>query len=250
MNSLVKVSNLCRSFGDGEDNALPDATTTPRAGSKALVQEQARRLQVLDQVSLKVNKGDMVAIIGASGSGKSTLLHCLGGLDTPDTGDIQVAGENVVTMTANQKAKWRNQSIGFIYQFHHLLAEFTALENVAMPLLIGGVSKAKAEAHAKNLLGRVGLSARATHLPSQLSGGERQRVAIARALANKPKLVLADEPTGNLDEETATLIYELMLELNQELGTAFIVVTHDHALAAKLPRQLTMQQGKLVEGRV
>jgi len=192
----------------------------------------------------------MIAIVGASGSGKSTLLHCLGGLDTPDTGDINVAGKNVVTMTAKQKAKWRNQSIGFVYQFHHLLAEFTALENVAMPLLIGGVSKAKAEEHAQNLLGRVGLSARATHLPSQLSGGERQRVAIARALANMPKLVLADEPTGNLDEETAALIYALMLELNQELGTAFIVVTHDHALAAKLPRQLSMQQGKLVEAQL
>lgn len=250
MNNLVKVSNLSRSFGDGDNTVADDSSAMSTGGSKTLDNERVRRLQVLDQVSLSINKGDMIAIIGASGSGKSTLLHCLGGLDTPDSGEIYVAGENVVTMTANEKAKWRNQSIGFVYQFHHLLAEFTALENVAMPLLIGGVSKAKATAHATNLLGRVGLSARATHLPSQLSGGERQRVAIARALANQPKLVLADEPTGNLDEETATLIYELMLELNQELGTAFIVVTHDHALAAKLPRQLTMQQGKLVEGRV
>lgn len=240
MSNLVVVTNLSRSFGDGDVNGSVDS----------LPEGKKRRLQVLDQVSLTVAKGDMVAIIGSSGSGKSTLLHCLGGLDTPDSGEIFVAGENVVTMNANQKAHWRNQSIGFVYQFHHLLAEFTALENVAMPLLIAGVSKAKAAVHAKDLLSRVGLTARAEHLPSQLSGGERQRVAIARALANEPKLVLADEPTGNLDEETAGLIYELMLELNQELGTAFIVVTHDHALAAKLPRQLVMQQGKLVEGRV
>lgn len=244
MNNLVTVTNLSRSFGDGEANGTLEQTKVSHSKKKT---EKVRRLQVLDQVSLTVGQGEMLAIIGASGSGKSTLLHCLGGLDTPDTGEVFVAGENVVTMNANQKAKWRNQSIGFIYQFHHLLAEFTALENVAMPLLIAGVSKAKASAHAKSLLARVGLSARAAHLPSQLSGGERQRVAIARALANEPKLVLADEPTGNLDEETAALIYALMLELNQELGTAFIVVTHDYTLAAKLPRQLSMQQGKLVE---
>lgn len=240
MSNLVTVSNLSRSFGDGDIN---DSATS---SLNEMPEGHTRRLQVLDQVSLTMAKGDMVAIIGASGSGKSTLLHCLGGLDTPDTGEITIAGENVVSMNAHQKAQWRNQSIGFVYQFHHLLAEFTALENVAMPLLIGGASKTKAETHAQELLRRVGLTARAEHLPSQLSGGERQRVAIARALANQPKLVLADEPTGNLDEETAAVIYELMLELNQELGTAFIVVTHDHELAAKLPRQLSMQQGKLV----
>ena len=189
----------------------------------------------------------MAAIIGASGSGKSTFLHCLGGLDTPDTGHVQVAGADVITMNAKQKASWRNQTIGFIYQFHHLLAEFTALENVAMPLLIAGKSSAKARARGRELLARVGLAEREAHLPSQLSGGERQRVAIARALANKPSIVFADEPTGNLDEHTAALIYELMLDLNKELGTSFIVVTHDHTLAAKLPRQLSMQQGKLVE---
>lgn len=241
MNPLVVVSNLSRSFGDGDvaDTQNPVETTT-----------SPRRLQVLDNVSLTLAAGEMAAIIGSSGSGKSTLLHCLGGLDTPDAGHIQVAGADVVAMNAQQKAQWRNQTIGFIYQFHHLLAEFTALENVAMPLLIAGKSKTKAQARGRELLARVGLAERETHLPSQLSGGERQRVAIARALANEPSIVFADEPTGNLDEQTAAIIYELMLDLNKELGTSFIVVTHDHALAAKLPRQLLMQQGTLVEAQL
>ncbi|RUO44395.1 lipoprotein-releasing system ATP-binding protein LolD [Aliidiomarina taiwanensis] len=244
MSSLVVVSNLSRSFGDG------DATAVTGKQGAAETAAQPRRLQVLDTISFTLEHGEMAAIIGASGSGKSTFLHCLGGLDTPDTGAIHVAGADVVAMNAQQKAKWRNKTIGFIYQFHHLLAEFTALENVAMPLLIAGKSKAKAQARGRELLARVGLAERTAHLPSQLSGGERQRVAIARALANEPSIVFADEPTGNLDEHTAAVIYELMLDLNKELGTSFIVVTHDHTLAAKLPRQLLMQQGQLVEVRL
>lgn len=243
MSNLVTVKQLSRSFGDGEltANGKPFTIGTERKG---------RRLQVLDDVSLTVAEGEMLAIIGASGSGKSTLLHCLGGLDHPDTGEIIIAGQKVTRMASDEKAKWRNQQLGFIYQFHHLLAEFTALENVALPLLIAGEKPSVAKARAFTLLERVGLTARAKHYPAQLSGGERQRVAIVRALANQPRLVLADEPTGNLDEATATLIYQLMVALNQEFKTAFIVVTHDKNLAAQLPRQLVMQQGKLLEGHL
>lgn len=202
--------------------------------------------QVLKGVSFSLANGELAAIVGSSGSGKSTLLHLLGALDTPTSGDVEVLNQPLATLSQNQQAKFRNQHIGFIYQFHHLLADFSAVENVAMPLLIGGTKVSEAKEKALALLERVGLSHRNEHRPSELSGGERQRVAIARALINRPALVLADEPTGNLDHHTALSIYDLMRELNQESQTAFLVVTHDHELASKMDRQFTMQDGLLV----
>ncbi|GEA59000.1 lipoprotein-releasing ABC transporter ATP-binding protein LolD [Vibrio comitans] len=203
--------------------------------------------QVLRGVSFTVGHGELVSIIGSSGSGKSTLLHILGALDDATVGDVQFNGQDLGALSSNQQARLRNQHLGFVYQFHHLLADFSAVENVAMPLLIGGEKPAKAKQAAKELLTRVGLDHRLEHRPSELSGGERQRVAIARALVNKPSLVLADEPTGNLDHTTALGIYDLMRELNQKSGTAFLVVTHDSELAAKMDRQMHMQDGLLVQ---
>ncbi|MBM7036806.1 lipoprotein-releasing ABC transporter ATP-binding protein LolD [Vibrio ulleungensis] len=202
---------------------------------------------VLHQVSFAVEPSEMVAIIGTSGSGKSTLLHLLGALDDPSEGSVEFMGKPIANLSSNQQAKLRNQHLGFVYQFHHLLADFSALENVAMPLLIGGQSPAKAKQKAAELLDRVGLSHRVEHKPSELSGGERQRVAIARALVNEPALVLADEPTGNLDHTTALAIYDLMRELNASSGTAFLVVTHDNELADKMDRQMRMQDGVLLQ---
>ncbi|PML36696.1 lipoprotein releasing system, ATP-binding protein [Vibrio breoganii] len=203
--------------------------------------------QVLRGVSFTVGHGELVSIIGSSGSGKSTLLHILGALDDATVGDVQFNGQDLGALSSNQQAKLRNQHLGFVYQFHHLLADFSAVENVAMPLLIGGEKPAKAKQVARELLTRVGLEHRLEHRPSELSGGERQRVAIARALVNKPSLVLADEPTGNLDHTTALGIYDLMRELNQKSGTAFLVVTHDGELASKMDRQMHMQDGLLVQ---
>ena len=188
-----------------------------------------------------------MSIIGSSGSGKSTLLHILGALDDTTQGEVTFLGQNLSKLSSNKQAKLRNQHLGFVYQFHHLLADFSALENVAMPLLIGGTKTAKAKEAAKVLLDKVGLSHRIDHRPSELSGGERQRVAIARALVNSPDLVLADEPTGNLDHKTALAIYDLMRELNEQSGTAFLVVTHDGELASKMDRQLHMQDGLLLK---
>ncbi|KKD00680.1 lipoprotein-releasing ABC transporter ATP-binding protein LolD [Photobacterium halotolerans] len=201
--------------------------------------------QVLNDISLQIEAGELVAIVGSSGSGKSTLLHLLGALDAPTAGDVYFKGQKLNGMSANKQARVRNQDIGFVYQFHHLLSDFSAEENVAMPLMIGGVSAAAAKEQARQILEQVGLSHRTSHRPSELSGGERQRVAIARALVNKPALVLADEPTGNLDHKTALEIYDLMRTLNQESGTAFLVVTHDNELAGKLDRCLHMQDGQL-----
>ncbi|MDN2663169.1 lipoprotein-releasing ABC transporter ATP-binding protein LolD [Psychromonas sp. 14N.309.X.WAT.B.A12] len=208
-------------------------------------QEGRLATSVLQGVNLAVEPGELLAIVGTSGSGKSTLLHLLGALDAPSTGDVIFNGKNIHKLSAKQQAKWRNQELGFVYQFHHLLSEFTALENVAMPLLIAGEPIKVAQQKALDLLTRVGLSERVAHRPSELSGGERQRVAIARALINKPSLVLADEPTGNLDAKSAESVYQLLKELNAELGTAFIVVTHDQQLANKLDRQLYMSNGIL-----
>ncbi len=200
---------------------------------------------VLHNVDLTVQPGELLAIVGSSGSGKSTLLHLLGALDTPTQGAVFYKGKNIHQLTSRQQAEWRNKSLGFVYQFHHLLSEFNALENVAMPLLIAGESIKIAKKRSEAMLKRVGLEHRILHRPSELSGGERQRVAIARALINKPKLVLADEPTGNLDAKSAESVYQLIKTLTEELGTAFVVVTHDQQLASKLTRQEQMVSGVL-----
>ncbi|KLV10816.1 MULTISPECIES: lipoprotein-releasing ABC transporter ATP-binding protein LolD [Photobacterium] len=217
---------------------------------RKVYREAQLETEVLKGVGFTLKAGELVGIVGASGSGKSTLLHLLGALDEPSAGDVYFKGQQLNTLSANKQAKLRNQEIGFVYQFHHLLADFSAVENVAMPLLIGGVSPASAREQANQILELVGLSHRLEHRPSELSGGERQRVAIARALVNKPSLVLADEPTGNLDHKTALEIYDLMRRLNKESGTAFLVVTHDNELAGKLDRCMHMQDGELVDVEV
>ncbi|MFA5923240.1 MAG: lipoprotein-releasing ABC transporter ATP-binding protein LolD [Methylococcaceae bacterium] len=203
-------------------------------------------VEVLKGVNLTIGIGERVAIMGASGSGKSTLLHLLGGLEKASGGEVVLDGVNINQVGAAKLAKLRNKSLGFIYQSHHLLGEFTVLENVAMPLLIGGESVKQARVRASELLQRVGLGHRIEHKPGELSGGERQRAAVARALINKPCLILADEPTGNLDSKTAHQVYQLMLELNQELNVSFLVVTHDHELAARIGKVLHMEDGLIV----
>jgi len=203
-------------------------------------------VEVLKGVNLTISAGERVAIMGASGSGKSTLLHLLGGLEKASGGEVVLDGVNINQVSAGKLAKLRNKSLGFIYQSHHLLGEFTVLENVAMPLLIGGESVKQATIRAGALLRRVGLGHRIEHKPGELSGGERQRAAVARALINKPCLILADEPTGNLDSKTADQVYQLMLELNQELNVSFLVVTHDHELAARMGKVLHMEDGLIV----
>jgi len=203
-------------------------------------------VEVLKGVNLSIGAGERVAIMGASGSGKSTLLHLLGGLEKASGGEVVLDGVNLHKVNATRLAKLRNKSLGFIYQSHHLLGEFTVLENVAMPLLIGGESVKQASIRASALLQRVGLGHRIEHKPGELSGGERQRAAVARALINKPCLILADEPTGNLDSKTADQVYQLMLELNQELNVSFLVVTHDHDLAARMGKVLHMEDGLIV----
>lgn len=202
-------------------------------------------LAVLQGVNLQIEPGENLAIIGVSGAGKTTLLNLLGGLDDPDAGSVRLCGADWQSLDASQRASWRNQHLGFVYQFHHLLAEFSALENVALPLLIGGASVAQASERAEELLGRVGLSERLQHQPAELSGGERQRVAIARALVTQPALVLMDEPTGNLDPHTADSMLDLLMELNQTLSISTVIVTHDPAIAARMDRAVRLVDGIL-----
>ena len=221
---VLRASHIAKSYEDGE-----------------------LRTDVLADASFELKRGETVAIVGASGSGKSTLMHILGGLDTLTGGEVEVDGRRLSALSDAERGRVRNRSLGFIYQFHHLLPEFTALENVCMPLLIRGVAIAQAQREATELLGRVGLAARLQHKPSELSGGERQRCAVARALVTRPACVLGDEPTGNLDEANAAQVYALMLELNREIGTSFILVTHDTRLAARMDRTLVLHNGVLTE---
>ncbi|RUR19580.1 lipoprotein-releasing ABC transporter ATP-binding protein LolD [Legionella qingyii] len=221
---ILSANKLCKSYSDGTS-----------------------KVHVLRGIDLSIGKGERLAIIGPSGSGKSTLLHLLGGLDKPTSGDVLIKDTNWQRINEKQRCKLRNQGLGFIYQFHHLLPEFTALENVSMPLLLANVSVKDAEAEASKMLDDVGLKERKTHKPAQLSGGERQRVAIARALVHQPYCVLADEPTGNLDQTTATKVFDLMLELNRKMNTALVIVTHDQQLARQMDRVLVLGEGMLSE---
>lgn len=201
---------------------------------------------VLNGIDLAIKEGEQIAIVGTSGSGKSTLLHLLGGLDAPSAGEVNVLGHSLMQMNETQRGELRNKSLGFVYQFHHLLPEFTAVENVALPLLIRRVAREEALASAAEILKKVGLGQRMEHMPGELSGGERQRAALARALVTKPQCILADEPTGNLDRHTAHTIFDLLLELNQSQGVSLVVVTHDLELAAKLNRQYKLVDGCLL----
>ncbi|MFT7092197.1 MAG: lipoprotein-releasing system ATP-binding protein [Candidatus Azotimanducaceae bacterium] len=219
---VIQVSGLSKSYREGES-----------------------QLTVLSNLDLEVLAGERVAIVGFSGSGKSTLLHLVGGLDRPDSGNVLIEGQSIFGLSEKAQCKLRNQSLGFVYQFHHLLSEFNAEENVAMPLLIRGLAKTEALSRARKMLEHVSMSARLTHRPAELSGGERQRVAIARALVGNPVCVLADEPTGNLDETSAAEVDALMVNLSAELGTSFVVVTHNSELASRLDRTLRLHNGKL-----
>lgn len=225
---------------------MSDSIILQCSGLSKRFQQGELDVEVLKDVELTVRAGQMMAIMGASGSGKSTLLYLLGGLEKPTAGEVVLDGVNLQTVKESKLGKLRNRSLGFIYQFHHLLGEFTVLENVAMPLLIGGMAVKPAQKQAAELLRRVGLGHRIEHKPGEISGGERQRVAVARALINRPKCVLADEPTGNLDSKTAEQVYELMMELNQELNVSFLVVTHDPDLASKMETVLHMEDGRVV----
>ena len=222
MNSVLECRQLGKTFGDGDV-----------------------ALHILQGVDFTIRSGERIAIMGASGSGKSTLLHLMGGLDEPSCGDISMAGKSLSSLSPVQLGRLRNRTLGFVYQFHHLLPEFTAHENVAMPLLVRGVRPVEAKQQAASLLDRVGLSGRLSHKPGEMSGGERQRAAIARALVTSPACVLADEPTGNLDRNNAEQAFDLMLELNRELGTSLLVATHDPLIAERMDRVVHLEDGRL-----
>ena len=226
MSELLRCTNLTKEYNDGQNS-----------------------VKVLKSVNFSIKKAEQIAIVGISGSGKSTLLHLLGALDKPTSGQVTFEQQDIFSFSSNHQAKFRNQSLGFVYQFHHLLPEFSALENVAMPLLIAKKPISQANEMAMAMLDKVGLSHRYNHKPAELSGGERQRVAIARALVTQPKLILADEPTGNLDQKTGESIYELLSDLREQMHTSFIVVTHDTRLANRLDRSLNLLDGCLTDSR-
>ncbi|MDR7192880.1 lipoprotein-releasing ABC transporter ATP-binding protein LolD [Luteimonas terrae] len=227
--------------------AAPDTVVLAAEGLGKTYAEGTLHTPVFDGLDFAVRAGETVAILGASGAGKSTLLHLLGGLDTPTAGEVFVSGQKMSALSNAARGTLRNRSLGFVYQFHHLLPEFTALENVMLPALLNGASDADATKRSRDLLETVGLGHRLAHKPGELSGGERQRAAVARALVNKPACVLGDEPTGNLDERTAATVFELMLELNRAQHTSLVLVTHDRRLARKLDRVMELHQGKLRE---
>jgi len=221
-NSILRATGICKTFQDGD-----------------------KYVEVLKGVNININQAEMVAIVGTSGSGKSTLLHVLGGLDSPDGGEVIVAGQNIHKLSIKKQGELRNQKLGFVYQFHHLLAEFSALENVMMPLIIGRMSEQKARQRAKEIIKKVGLTDRETHTPAELSGGERQRIAIARAMVTRPACILADEPTGNLDLQAAQAVNDLMFELNRDENTSFLIVSHDLKLAASMQKRYELLNGVL-----
>jgi lipoprotein-releasing system ATP-binding protein len=229
------------------DNENSNGMVLEASGVRRTFSQGPIDLEVLRGVNLAVRGGERIAIIGASGSGKTTLLQILGGLDRPTDGTVRIAGQDIHALAEKPRGELRNHTLGFIYQFHHLLPEFSALENVAMPLLVRRERKSEAEQRARAILERVGLGERLIHRPPELSGGERQRAAVARALVTRPRIVLADEPTGNLDGVNAEAVFELMLELNREFGTSLIVVTHDRRLASRMDRILEIERGNLVE---
>ncbi len=222
--SIVAASNICKTFQDGE-----------------------KYVEVLKGIDIDIKEAEMVAIVGTSGSGKSTLLHVLGGLDSPDKGEVMITGKNIHQLSIKKQGELRNRKLGFVYQFHHLLGEFSALENVSLPLIIGGLSEQKSRQRAEEIIAKVGLSDRKTHTPGELSGGERQRIAIARAMVTRPACILADEPTGNLDLHNAQAVNDLMFELNKDENTSFLIVSHDLRLAESMQKCYELVDGELSE---